>query len=227
MEAKILRFGYENKYRRLGFDLIIGADEAGRGPLAGPVAAAAVAVRNLKNRDSAMSYLFGAVKDSKKISERRREEIYEKIVTAKNLIWGCAMVSARVIDKVNIFEASKIAMVKAIADLETRAGYCLDVSRVYCLVDGNFSVDVPYAQQSVIAGDAKVFSISAASIIAKVTRDRYMIRLEKKYPGYGFARHKGYPTRHHIEALSRLGLCPAHRLSFKPCATEIKKVIIN
>lgn len=219
-------FPYENQYRRRGFDLIVGIDEAGRGPLAGPVAAGAVAVIDLKVRGGDMEYLIGAVKDSKKLSESKREEIFEIITASGNIAWGSALVSERIIDKVNILEASKMAMSKAFLNMKERHPALIAGKLIYCLIDGNFPVNIPEDQTSVVAGDAKVFSISAASIIAKVSRDRYMAKLDKKYPQYGFSRHKGYPTKQHFAALRNFGASPAHRMSFAPCADINKKAII-
>lgn len=203
------------KYLAQGFDLVIGLDEAGRGPLAGPVFAAAVALLGPRRRDAAMSFLFKAVDDSKQLSEKNREMVYKLLIANKNIAWGSAFVSERMIDKINILEASKLAMRKAVCNLESR--FKIEPSKkICCLIDGNFPIRIDYFQKSIVGGDARVFSISAASIIAKVARDRFMIRLSKKYPDYGFDRHKGYPTSFHRQVLSRIGACPAHRRSFAP-----------
>ena len=221
------RLIHELKAFRLNHGLVIGIDEAGRGPLAGPVSAAAVAILDMKAIDRDFDYLLGAVRDSKKLPERKREEIYEIIIKCKSLAWGSALVSEKVIDRVNILEASKIAMAKAVSNLGKRLGTDLKSRKVSCLIDGNFAIDVDFPQTSIIGGDAKVFSISAASIIAKVRRDRLMVALDKKYPGYGFLKHKGYPTSAHRDVLNILGVCPAHRMSFAPCAAQAQRVIIK
>lgn len=217
---------YELKAFRSNHGLIIGIDEAGRGPLAGPVSAAAVAIIDMKARNRDFEYLLGAVRDSKKLTARRREEIYEIIIKCESLAWGSALVSEKVIDTVNILEASKIAMARSVSNLGKRLGMNLKRRKAFCLIDGNFAINVDFPQKSIIGGDAKVFSISAASIIAKVRRDRFMVALDKKYPGYGFQEHKGYPTLAHRQALLRLGACSAHRMSYAPCVARAQKVII-
>ncbi|MFZ3073719.1 MAG: ribonuclease HII [Minisyncoccales bacterium] len=224
--AKNNRLFYEKKYWRAGFEIIIGVDEAGRGPLAGPVAAGAVALLGVGGRDNLPRRLFENVDDSKKLSARKREELFEIIVNCEKIIWASALVWPRTIDRINIFEASKLAMARAAADI-VRGLKNNSAQKLFCLVDGNFPIKVPYPQKSIVSGDAKVFSISAASIVAKVIRDRVMRRLDKKYPAYGFARHKGYPTKEHLVALRWHGLSPVHRLSFGPCAVLQRKAIIK
>lgn len=183
-----------------GFKNIAGLDEAGRGPLAGPVVAAAVSILDygkfrLKNID-----------DSKKLSQKQREFLYEKITSDRNIKWGIGIVSEKIIDKINIFEASRLAMRKATKNLDCG----------FLLIDGNFKINSRILQKSIIKGDSKVVSIAAASIIAKVARDRLMQKAHKKYPQYGFARHKGYGTKLHMEMLAKFGACPMHRKSFVP-----------
>jgi ribonuclease HII len=181
---------------------VAGVDEAGRGPLAGPVVAAACLLPP--------EAVLPGVTDSKKLTERRREEAYERIMdTAAG--WGVGIVSAAEIDRVNIRVATFQAMRLALDQLTSRVGRRPDAA----LLDGNAALpgwDGP--QRTVVGGDRKVLSIAAASIIAKVTRDRMAEEWEALYPGYGFIRHKGYSCREHFDALDRLGPCPLHRITF-------------
>ena len=193
------RLAREIKRLRSGAGIVIGIDEAGRGPLAGPVVAGAVAVLDFSAPDDIFRYLLVHTDDSKKTSAQNRDKIYDLLTNHQQIVWGCASVGPRTIEKINILEASKVAMAAAVADLLAKLPWPRR-SGVFCMIDGNFPIDVPFGQESIIAGDAKVFSISAASIIAKVSRDRLMRLLGKKYPFYGFARHKGYPTREHLAA---------------------------
>jgi ribonuclease HII len=189
----------EKKCWKNGFNVVVGLDEVGRGPLAGPVVAGAVFLP--KN--------FAVIKgitDSKKLSEKQREKFYNILINNKNIKWGIGIVSEKVIDKINILQATKLAMKKAIKNLQAD----------YLLLDGSFKLDVPLPQTSIIKGDSKVFSISCASIIAKVTRDRLMQKYHKKYSQYGFDKHKGYGTALHIKQIKKLGACPIHRKSFYP-----------
>ncbi|MDO6459896.1 ribonuclease HII [Granulosicoccaceae sp. 1_MG-2023] len=180
---------------------IAGVDEVGRGPLVGPVVAAAV----ILGPDHGISHLA----DSKKLSEKRRQAL-DLEIREKALCWAIAEASAREIDELNILHASMLAMQRAIEALTVRP------SRV--LVDGNRMPKCVYAGEPVVKGDATVAEISAASIIAKVHRDAGMIELDRAHPGYGFAAHKGYPTKAHREALVRLGPLDEHRRSFGPVA---------
>lgn len=199
----------ELKAKSDGFDYIIGIDEAGRGPLAGPVSAAAVALK---------SYDFSTpIKDSKKLSPKRRElaftEIYEKAYV------GTGLISEAVIDDVNILQATYIAMNQAVNDcidrIKTDTQKDISDKDVLLLIDGNtFQSEYQYSYQTVVKGDSQVFSIAAASIIAKVARDRVLNMYDKIYPEYGFAKHKGYGTKTHREAIKKYGLSPAHRQSF-------------
>lgn len=179
--------------------LIAGVDEAGRGPLAGPVCAAAVIL------DPARP--IPGLDDSKRLSQKRREAL-ESAIQAQSLAWSVAWASAAEIDAINILQASLLAMTRAVAALDPRPG------RV--LVDGNRTLDCGCPAEAIIGGDGLVPAIGAASILAKVARDRLMRGLDETYPGYGFAIHKGYPTAAHREALRRLGPCPEHRRSFAP-----------
>jgi len=197
---KFPNFSEEKFLWKRGFNFVVGLDEAGRGPLAGPVVAGAILLP--KNFNSKKI----KVNDSKKLSEKQREEIYGKIVACPEIKWGVGIVSEKIIDKINILEATKLAMQKAIKDL----GCNVD----HLLLDGNFKIYCATPQKSIIKGDQKVFSIAAASIIAKVTRDRIMDKYNDKYPEYGFKKHKGYPTKFHRQKIKELGFCKIHRRSF-------------
>ncbi|HOI60023.1 MAG TPA: ribonuclease HII [Candidatus Pacearchaeota archaeon] len=194
----------ENRLKKQGFKYIIGLDEAGRGPLAGPVTAAAV---YYKGKD-----VIIGVNDSKKISPKKREELSFKLTNHPCVMWGLGIVSSSQIDKMNILEASKLAMEKALLDLETKYNIKAD----YLILDGKMSLDIPVNQISIIKADEKVFSCSAASIIAKVARDKIMLKMDDKYPEYLFRKHKGYGTKIHLEMLKKYGPCAIHRKSFKP-----------
>lgn len=189
---------YEKSLYKKGIKCIAGIDEAGRGPLAGPVV---VGIAIMKPD----SFIEG-VNDSKKVSENKREALYEKI-TEEAIDWAVGIVDETEIDKINILNAIKKALTMAITNLK--------VKPEMILVDALEHIDtcsIPYT--SVIKGDAKIYSISAASIIAKVTRDRIMQEYDEIYPQYGFSSHKGYGTAKHIEAIKTYGLCPIHRRSF-------------
>lgn len=181
--------------------LIAGVDEAGRGPLVGDVVAAAVI---LPERHG-----IQGITDSKKLTEKSREELFEKICN-KAIAWHIATATHLEIDRLNILRASLLAMQRAVEGLK------IQPHRV--VVDGNFCPDVPYPVEAIIAGDAKVKSIGAASILAKVYRDRQMHDLHKLYPEYGFAKHKGYATAEHLAALKEFGPLAVHRQSFAPVA---------
>lgn len=190
-------FAFDLKIRRRGFRLLAGVDEAGRGPLAGPVVAAAVILPEGKD-------LPGVV-DSKKVPPARREELAETIRHAAVSV-GVGWVDAEEIDRTNILRASLEAMVRAIRGL--------DVSPDFVLIDGPYALPLTIPHRGVVKGDARSLSIAAASIVAKVHRDQLMHTYHEQYPVYGFARHKGYPTPEHLEALRRFGPCPIHRRSF-------------
>lgn len=179
--------------------LLAGVDEAGRGPLAGDVIAAAVILDPQQPIEG--------LADSKTLTEKRRESLYENII-GRARCYSIARASVEEIDRLNILQASLLAMARAVEGLGLQPGYVL--------VDGNRLPKWRYRSQAVVKGDAKVAAISAASILAKVTRDREMYLLDTHYPGYGFAAHKGYGTRQHMEALRRLGPTAVHRRSFKP-----------
>ena len=189
---------FENKLHREGIKYIAGIDEAGRGPLAGPVVIGCVIMKP----ESFIEY----VNDSKKLSETKREMLYNKITT-EAIEWSTGIVWQKEIDEINILNATKKALTLAIDNLKIRPDKIL--------VDALDKIDtrgIPYI--SVIKGDAKIYSISAASIIAKVTRDRIMKEYDELYPQYGFSGHKGYGTAKHIEAIKEFGICPLHRKTF-------------
>ncbi len=185
-------------------ELLAGVDEVGRGPLAGPVVAAAVILDPEKS-------IMG-LNDSKKISAKKRESISNEI-KANALAWSLGRAEVEEIDEINILQASLLAMKRAVE--------LLKISPNIVAVDGQYTPDVNYEKIAIIKGDSLVPAISAASIIAKVARDNEMIQFEDVYPGYGFSSHKGYPTKKHIEALQKLGITDIHRRSFSPVAKYI------
>lgn len=186
----------ETALKAEGFNRIAGIDEAGRGPLAGPVAAACVVLDE--------AHIPEGINDSKKLSPQKREKLFEEIMASA--VVSCALVDEKTIDAINILQATKLAM--------RRAAEGLAAPPDFILIDGNFVIGACKSERAVIGGDAKSASIAAASIIAKVTRDRLMLRLDEEYPMYGFKNHKGYGTREHIENLLKYGPCPYHRRSF-------------
>lgn len=190
---------HEKRLSRSGYRFIAGIDEAGRGPLAGPVVASAVILKHLNFKAD--------VDDSKKLSPRKREKAYREIM--KKAIVGIGMVSEKVIDRINIYQATIKAMEIAVADLK--------IPPDYLLVDGRtMRIAARCPVKCIVRGDSKSLSIAAASIIAKVTRDRLMVKYHDIYPEYNFARHKGYPTKLHKMALEKHGPSPIHRFSFQP-----------
>jgi len=202
----------EKKLWRKGYKRVAGLDESGRGPLAGPVIAAAMRIKPRLN--SKFKHL--QLKDSKKLTPKKREEFYKFLIKNPAIEWGIGRVSEKVIDKINILEATKLAMKKAFKNLNCKLQIANCRKVAFLILDGNFKLDLPIPQKSIIKADEKVFSCAAASVIAKVTRDRIMKRYHKKYPRYGFDKHKGYPTRLHRRMLKKYGPCKIHRKSFKP-----------
>jgi len=203
-------FNEEKKLWKRGIRHVVGLDEAGRGPLAGPVVAVAVVLkRSISPRGAnGETLLFKTIKDSKQLSENSREKIYEILTNHPAIKWGVGIVSEKIVDKINILEASKLAMVNAVDGLKIKTDFLL--------IDGNFKIDSKILQKAIIKGDSKVFSICAAGIIAKVTRDRFMQKMHKKYPEYGFDKHKGYGTALHTKNLKEFGACKIHRKTFYP-----------
>jgi len=200
----------ETKLRKKGYKVIVGLDEVGRGGLSGPVTAAAVTVQ----RFSIFNPQFlKELKDSKKLSPRKRKEIFEMLRNLPKVKWGIGRVSEKVIDKINILQATKLAMERAVKKLKVKNG---KLKIDFLIIDGNFKIDSDIPQKSIVKGDEKVFLIKLASIVAKVTRDRAMLRYHKKYPKYRFDKHKGYGTKLHFKMLKKYGPCKIHRKSFNP-----------
>jgi ribonuclease HII len=189
---------YEDDARSRGYCRVAGVDEVGRGPLAGPVVAAAVIW------DEAIA--LGGIKDSKQLTPRKRFAAYQDICR-EALAIGIGVIDAEVIDRINILQSALLAMTVAVEHLDPPADFLL--------IDGNHCTSLPLPQIAIIKGDARSISIAAASIVAKVTRDHLMEHYHAQYPVYGFAQHKGYPTRTHRDAVKTYGACPIHRRSFK------------
>ena len=186
------QFNYDGK-------LLAGVDEVGRGPLAGPVVAAAVILDENKRIEGLL--------DSKMLTEKKRSQL-AVVIKERSLSWGIGRAEFHEIDEINILQASLLAM--------SRAVDAMKIAPEFALVDGNHCPQLSCQVVAVIKGDQLVPAISAASIIAKVERDREMIEMDRIYPGYGFSRHKGYPTKQHLQALQELGICAIHRLSYGP-----------
>jgi ribonuclease HII len=201
---------WEQEAWEQGWRRVAGVDEAGRGPLAGPVVAAAVILPGRSEVEG--------LRDSKCLSEACREDLYSRIVD-RALCWSTAMVEAEEIDRLNILRATHLAMAKALAGLAPVPDSAL--------VDGLPVPGLPCPHRAVVGGDGRCMSIAAASVLAKVTRDRIMQELDLRYPGYGFARHKGYGTRDHLRALRELGPSPCHRRSFRPVAEALQLGLLN
>jgi len=195
---------FEKKALKKGFQYIAGCDEAGRGPLAGPLVVACVRL----NPDSSIEGL----NDSKKLSEKKREMLYELIVKHAEE-YSVKIYDAKKVDELNVYQASKQGMIEA-------ASYLKNVD--YLLTDAMPITHPEWEVESIIKGDQKSVSIAAASILAKVTRDRLMVELGSKYEGYGFETHKGYPTKKHLEAIKQKGILPVHRKTFKPIKNLIE-----
>lgn len=194
----------ENRLIKEGYTKIAGIDEAGRGPLAGPVVAAC-AIMDLDN-------IIEGIDDSKKLSHKKRAALLDEI-KQKALAYGVGIVDIDKIEEVNIYQATKLAMKLACENMQ--------INPDYVLCDAMKDLDIRYKQEAIIKGDSKSYSIGAASIIAKETRDNIMIEYDKQYPEYGFAQHKGYGTKQHVEALKEYGKCEIHRPSF------LKKILGN
>ena len=190
-------FEYEEKHYNEGYVAVCGCDEAGRGPLCGPVVAAAVILP--------CGLEIEGLNDSKKLSEKKREALFE-IIKEKAIAYAIAEASPAEIDEINILNASMLAMRRAVLALPVKADFAL--------IDGNCSRGFEIPTETVVKGDAKSYSIAAASILAKVTRDRQCIELDRQYPQYGIAKHKGYPTKDHMDAVREHGVAPIYRKSF-------------
>ena len=199
--ARVCGWKLEKAARELGFQSIAGLDEVGRGPMFGPVVAAAVVLP--------FNCRLTGLTDSKLLTEKQRNE-FEVLVQAKAIAWAVAAVDVETIDRINILRASLLAMKLAVEQLTIQPDYLL--------IDGIHEIDWPCPQQTVVKGDSTSLSIAAASVIAKVHRDRLLVELDSVYPGYGLASHKGYCSREHMAALARLGPTPQHRKSYAPVA---------
>ena len=202
---KVDLYKFENELYEKGITHIAGVDEVGRGPLIGPVVAACVVLpKNFK---------LEGLNDSKQLSEKKRNEFYKYIIE-NSLTYGVGIIEPKIIDEVNIYEATKLAMKQAINKAQEK------VNIEHVLIDA-MPLELEIESTSIIKGDAKSISIAAASVIAKVTRDKMMYDLDTKYPQYGFKSHKGYPTKKHVEAIYKYGLIEGYRKTFNP----IKKII--
>lgn len=224
----IATFEIEKKLFEQGYSLVLGVDEAGRGPLAGPVVAAAVVLRNFQltstkfqtnsNAQIQNDKMWDLVRDSKKLSEKQRENVFDFI--HENFHVGIGLCNHETIDRINILEASFLSMKKAIQELMRNPEFSKTQnleSKTCILVDGNKVIpNFSFEQKAIVGGDGISKSIAAASIIAKVTRDRIMMEMHEKYPEYGFDKHKGYGTKVHMDALAAYGPCEIHRKSFAP-----------
>lgn len=198
-------YKYERELREKGITLIAGVDEVGRGPLVGPVVAACCILP--------LEFNLDGLTDSKKLSEKKRDYFFEEI-KKQAISYGIGIVSEKIIDEVNIYEATKIAMKEAINNM--------NVKPEHILIDA-MPLDLDIPTTSIIKGDLKSITISAASVLAKVTRDRMLVELDKKYPMYDFKNNKGYPTKKHLEAIEKYGILDEHRRSYGPVANCLIK----
>lgn len=198
---------YENKYYNLGYNYIGGTDEAGRGPLVGPVVCACVVFPK--------DYVNDEINDSKKLTEKKRERLYD-IIMKDALSVGVSIIPPKVIDEINILEASRLGMKNAY--IEANKKIKIDV-----LLTDYMDIDLDIPVEKIVKGDSKSISIAAASIIAKVTRDRILNELDEKYPMYGYKKHKGYPTKAHLEAIKNYGITEEYRKSYKPVQEILEK----
>lgn len=205
------RLEWERALWESGCRVVAGVDEAGRGPLAGPVVAAAVVLPWEWGHDG-IPEEYAGLDDSKKLSARARDAFFGLLTSDPRLRFAIAEASAQVIDRINILAATHRAMNEAVG--------MLDPCPAHVLVDGLRVPTLRWPQTAIVGGDGRSYSIAAASVLAKVTRDRIMAEAEARHPGYGFARHKGYPTAEHLDALSRLGPCELHRRSFAPVSAR-------
>ena len=197
---------FEREARKSGFSFIAGIDEAGRGPLAGPVVSAACILPP--------DFYLPGINDSKKLTPKRRSALYEAIISNPLIHYGVGVVSHEEIDKINILQATKLAMRRAVDQLKQKPDFLL--------IDAVELKDQPIPFLNLIKGDCRSQSIAAASVIAKETRDRMMLEFDEQWPDYGFAKHKGYGTKSHGEAIATLGPCPIHRLTFEPIKSFIQ-----
>lgn len=201
---------FEKELNSKGIKVIAGVDEVGRGPLIGPVVACCCVLKD--------GFKLDGLTDSKKLSEKKRNEFYEYLIN--NTIYGLGIIGPDIIDDVNIYEATKLAMKEAIKNVEKQ------IKIEHVLIDA-MPLDIDIPSTSIIKGDLLSITISAASVIAKVTRDNMMIELDKLYPMYGFKSHKGYPTKKHIEAINKYGLIDGYRKTYGPVKKIIEEGYIN
>ncbi len=199
-------WAFESEARRSGYSLIAGIDEAGRGPLAGPVVSAAVVLPE--------TFCVDHVDDSKKLTPKKRADLFPRIQEAA-LSVGVGIVESETIDRINILQAALLSMAMAVENLAIQPDYLL--------IDGIFPIPFDLPQNALKKGDSRSISIAAASIIAKVTRDRMMVAYDRTYPEYGFSKHKGYPTKEHRQAIRKFGCSPIHRKTFKGVKEYIKE----
>jgi ribonuclease HII len=249
----------KRSFKKFDLKLIIGIDEAGRGALAGPVVAAAVAIK-MSNVKYQMSNLYlkprtsppragqpraenlkiknFELRDSKKLTPKKREEFYKMLTSHPQIVWATGKAGPKVIDRLNILEATKLAMARAVEKLisnlksqiskpqpKTQNSFKnigIKDSKIILIIDGNFKIKLNIFQKPIVRADEKIFLCQAASIIAKVKRDEMMARYHKKFPQYGFGKHKGYPTKLHLARLQIYGLSVIHRLTFGPCKNLVK-----
>lgn len=203
-------YQFEHELWNGGVNYVAGVDEVGRGPLIGPVVTACVILPH--------DFVLEGLTDSKKLTEKKREEYYQYIMDHAVSV-SVGLKDEKVIDEVNIYEATKLAMYEAIEKSE--------VKPEHVLIDAMKLENLKIPSTSIIKGDAKSITIAAASVIAKVTRDRMMIELDKKYPMYGFKNHKGYPTKKHVEAVEKYGLIDGYRKTFKPISTMLENKVVS
>jgi len=204
---------HEETLNKRGFSFICGVDEVGRGPWAGPITAAAVVIERNDYKFKKLKKI--GVRDSKKLDEEKREKFFTILTSDPEISYSLGWVSSREIDKLGMAEANNLVLKRAIRRLKIKPDYVLS--------DGLNIKKLSLAKEKIIKGDRKILTIAVASIIAKVSRDRYMVELSKKYAHYGFEKHKGYGTKKHQEAIKKFGLCPEHRKSFKPISEIISK----
>ena len=205
------RLQFEQELWLRKFTLVAGVDEAGRGPLAGPVVAAAVILPSTW-ANSGLDARLVDLNDSKQLTETQRENFFQILTTHPDLLYSIAIVDAATIDRINILQATHCAMKEALAQLQPQPQQVL--------VDGRPVKSMTLPQTALVKGDSRSYSIAAASVLAKVTRDRMMLEYEAKFPGYGFAVHKGYGVPQHLAAIEKLGPCPIHRMSFAPLKSK-------
>ncbi len=209
------RLSYERELWLQRLNRVAGVDEAGRGPLAGPVVAAAVVLPS-RWRESGMDERLRDLNDSKQLTEAQRENFFAILTTHPEIRFAIAVVDAETIDRINILQATHRAMNEALAQLQPLPQHVL--------VDGRPVKTMRFPQTALVKGDAKSYSIAAASVLAKVTRDRILLEFDGQFPNYGFAEHKGYGTPRHLAAIAKFGACPIHRRSFAPIRTKEREL---